>query len=223
MSLKSFIVPRAAQKLLGEDRLNKQRKKFERGRMSNSEAHKVEFFHDPSDPYSQLLEKVLPRFAENYKIELITVSHAPVHPAFGYRIDYKDRSVAISGDTAYDPNIATASKDVDVLFHEALNMEMVKTMQAAAKANGVKGLEKILFDIQDYHTSPVDAAKIAKQANANDLVLYHIVPMLPSDALIPMFVRGASDEFDGKITVSEDGTIVRLPVDSEAIIYEHGL
>ena len=72
MSLKSFIVPRAAQKLLGEDRLNKQRKKFERGRMSNSEAHKVEFFHDPSDPYSQLLEKVLPRFAENYKIELIT-------------------------------------------------------------------------------------------------------------------------------------------------------
>ena len=54
-------------------------------------------------------------------------------------------------------------------------------------------------------------------------MLYHIVPMLPSDALIPMFVRGASDEFDGKITVSEDGTIVRLPVDSEAIIYEHGL
>ena len=72
MSLKSFIVPRAAQKLLGEDRLNTQRAKFERGRMSNSEAHKVEFFHDPSDPYSQLLEKVLPRFAENYKIGLIT-------------------------------------------------------------------------------------------------------------------------------------------------------
>ena len=72
MSLKSYIVPRAAQKLLGEGRLKKQPVKFERGRMSNSEAHKVEFFHDPSDPYSQLLEKVLPRFAENYKIELIT-------------------------------------------------------------------------------------------------------------------------------------------------------
>jgi len=106
------------------------------------------------------------------------------------------------GDTKYDPNLAIASKDVDVLFHEALNMKMAKTMQAAAKANGAKGLEKILFDIQDYHTSPVDAAKTAKQAGASDLVLYHIVPMLPSDALIPLFVRGASDEFDGKITVS---------------------
>jgi len=160
---------------------------------------------------------------EGVTITAFRVSHEPVSPAFGYRIDYKNRSIAISGDTAYDPNIATAAQDVDVLFHEALNMEMVKTMQAAAKANDAKGLEKILFDIQDYHTSPVDAAKTAKQAGASDLVLYHIVPMLPNDALIPMFVRGASDEFDGKITVSEDGTIIRLPVDSDAIIYEHGL
>jgi 2-hydroxychromene-2-carboxylate isomerase len=72
MSLKSFIVPRVAQKLLGEDRLNKQRAKFERTRLTNGESHKVQFFHDPSDPYSQLLEKVLPRFKENYQIEIIT-------------------------------------------------------------------------------------------------------------------------------------------------------
>ena len=72
MSLKSYILPRAAQKLLGEGRLNKQRAKFERARLTNGESHKVQFFHDPSDPYSQLLEKVLPLFKENYKIELIT-------------------------------------------------------------------------------------------------------------------------------------------------------
>jgi len=72
MSLKSLIIPRAAQRLLGENRLGKQRAKFERGRVANGDPHKVEFFHDPADPYSQLLEKVLPRFTENYKIELIT-------------------------------------------------------------------------------------------------------------------------------------------------------
>ena len=72
MSLKSYIVPRVAQKLLGEGRLNKRRAKFERERLMNDEAHKIEFFHDPSDPYSQLLEKVLPQLTENYKIELIT-------------------------------------------------------------------------------------------------------------------------------------------------------
>lgn len=157
------------------------------------------------------------------KITAFKVSHEPVSPAFGYRIDYKDRSIAISGDTAFDPNIALASKGVDVLFHEALNMDMVKTMENAARTNGAKGVEKILFDIQDYHTSPADAARTAKAAGAKDLVLYHIVPMLPTDALIPMFVKGTADEFDGKITVSEDGTIIRLPVGSETVIYENGL
>jgi len=157
------------------------------------------------------------------KITAYRVSHEPVHPAFGYRVDYKDRSISISGDTAYDPNVAAASKGVDVLFHEALNMEMVKTMQSGAQANGNKRLAKIFGDILDYHSSPLDAAKTAKAAGAKDLVLYHIVPMLPNDALIPMFVKGASDEFEGKITVSEDGTIVRLPVGSDEVVYESGL
>jgi len=72
MSLKSYIVPRIAQRLFGDGRVNKQRRKFERDRLTNGDGHKVQFFHDPSDPYSQLLEKVLPRFKETYKIEVIT-------------------------------------------------------------------------------------------------------------------------------------------------------
>lgn len=157
------------------------------------------------------------------KITAFRVSHEPVSPSFGYRVDYKDRSISISGDTAFDPNIATVSGGVDVLFHEALNMEMVKTLEKSAKANGADRLAKIFYDIQDYHTSPVDAAKTAQAAKAQALVLYHIVPMLPNDALIPMFVKGADEHFDGKITVSEDGTIIRLPIGSKAIVYEQGL
>ena len=156
------------------------------------------------------------------KITAYKVSHEPVSNAVGYRVDYKDRSISISGDTAFDPYIAEASKDVDVLFHEALNMEMVQTMEAAAKANGAKGIEKIMFDIQDYHASPVDAAKTAKMANAKALVLYHIVPMLPSDLLVPVFTKGMDAEFDGKITVSQDGTALHLPAGTDTIIYEEG-
>lgn len=160
---------------------------------------------------------------DDVKITAFKVSHEPVSPAFGYRIDYKDRSISISGDTAYEPHVAEASKGVDVLFHEALNMEMVKIMQSGAEANGNARLAKIFGDILDYHTSPVEAAKIAKAAGAKELVLYHIVPMLPNDALIPMFVKGTAEEFDGRITVSQDGTIVRLPSGNDAILYEQGL
>ncbi|WP_026941210.1 MBL fold metallo-hydrolase [Hellea balneolensis] len=157
------------------------------------------------------------------KITAFRVSHEPVSPAFGYRVDYKDRSISISGDTAYDLNVAKASEGVDVLLHEALNMEMVKTLENSAKANGADRLAQIFNDIRDYHTSPVDAAKTAKAAQAQALVLYHIVPMLPNDALIPLFVKGADAHFDRRITVSEDGTIIRLPSASEDIIYEYGL
>jgi len=45
------------------------------------------------------------------KITVFKVSHEPVFPAFGYRVDYKGRSISISGDTAYDPKIAAAHGD----------------------------------------------------------------------------------------------------------------
>ena len=157
------------------------------------------------------------------KISAFTVNHEPVSPAFGYRVDYKGRSIAISGDTAYDPRIAQAAKGVDILFHEALNPDMVKTLEKAAMTNGAAKLAKIFADIQDYHSSPVEAAQIAKAAQAKALVLYHIVPMLPNDALIPLFLKGTESQFDGKITVSEDGMIMRLPAQSDDIHYENGL
>ena len=51
------------------------------------------------------------------KITAYSVSHDPVDPALGYRIDYKGRSISISGDTIYDENLVKNSKNVDVLFH----------------------------------------------------------------------------------------------------------
>ena len=72
MSLKSLIVPRIASRLLGEERLLRARETAERKRVAAGEPHQVEFFHDPSDPYSQLLQSVLPEFQRRYDVELIT-------------------------------------------------------------------------------------------------------------------------------------------------------
>ncbi|WP_026941527.1 DsbA family protein [Hellea balneolensis] len=72
MSVKSLIIPRIAAKMLSEKTRDKKRARFERARIEASEDHIVEFFHDPSDPYSQLLHKVLPKFTECYKINLLT-------------------------------------------------------------------------------------------------------------------------------------------------------
>ena len=52
-------------------------------------------------------------------ITAIRVSHDPVSPAFGYRFDYKGRSVVISGDTKAWPPLGVAAKGADVHIHEA--------------------------------------------------------------------------------------------------------
>ena len=72
MSIKSVIVPRVAAKILSQLTRDKKRDRFERARIEAGGNHIVEFFHDPSDPYSQLLEKVLPKFSERYKVNLLT-------------------------------------------------------------------------------------------------------------------------------------------------------
>jgi ribonuclease Z len=145
------------------------------------------------------------------------VDHAPVEPAFGYRIDYAGRSVSLSGDTVYSPNLVAVSEGVDLLFHEALNAEMVRTMQASAAARGRNDLAKILGDILDYHATPADAARSAEEAGAGRLVLYHTVPPLPSRALDGLFVGDAETIFSGPIDIAADGLIYSLPPGNDTI------
>ena len=98
------------------------------------------------------------------QITVIRVNHAPINPAFGYRIDYKDRSIALSGDTVYDAGFVAASKGVDVMFHDALDPEMLRRVEDALKARGNDRTAQIMHDILDYHASPEEGARAASQA-----------------------------------------------------------
>jgi ribonuclease Z len=151
------------------------------------------------------------------KITAFSVDHKPVAPAFGYRIDYKGRSIAISGDTVYSENLITSARGVDVLFHEALQPRMVETMAQSAQARGQKNLTKVLSDIKDYHASPEEAAKAAQASMAQELVLYHTVPPLPNRLLYPAFLGEAKKAFSGKIVIAEDGLMVSLPAGSKTV------
>lgn len=156
-------------------------------------------------------------------VTAIRVSHDPVKDAYGYRIDYKGRSVAISGDTAYDPRFARAAKGVDVMFHEALDRELVGRMQAAAKRNGAPAIAKVMSDIPGYHTTPVDAAKIAKLAGARMLVYYHTIPPMPYRVTENLFLEGTGDAFGGDIRISHDGDRISLPAGGSAVDYANVL
>lgn len=157
------------------------------------------------------------------KITVIRVDHAPIEPAFGYRIDYKDRSVSISGDTIYQSRFVSASEGVDVMLHEALDIEMVEAIGSKLGERGLTNPAKIFSDILDYHTDPEEAARAAQEAGATSLIYYHIVPQLPVKILESVWLGNSRSIFDGKITVGQDGLIVSLPAGSDKIKHTRAL
>lgn len=153
----------------------------------------------------------------NLRVTAFSVDHSPVSPAVGYRFDYKGRSILISGDTTRSKTVEKQARGVDLLLHEALSPELVAILAAGAREAGVAHMEKISHDILDYHTSPVDAARVAAAAGARQLVYYHIVPALPLRYLKRMFVRGVADVYDGPVTISTDGDFFSLPANGAEI------
>jgi len=145
------------------------------------------------------------------------VDHTPVTPALGYRFDYKDRSAVISGDTVKTANVQKFAQGVDLLIHEALSPELVAVIHRAAESAGNSRLAKITADIVGYHTSPREAAEIARDAKVGYLLYYHIVPPLPLKPLEEVFLEGTGDIYDGPITLGRDGTLITMPAGSSEI------
>lgn len=159
---------------------------------------------------------------EDLMITAIRVEHAPVEPAFGYRIDYKDRSLSISGDTLYHPGFVAMSEGVDVMVHEALDPEMAGAIGLQLSARGQTNNAKIFSDILDYHATPEQAAQAAQEAGAKKLVYYHLVPPLPVRLIETVFLGDARSAYEGDIMIGRDGVIVSLPAGSKKITTSKG-
>lgn len=151
------------------------------------------------------------------KITAFLVSHEPVEPAFGYRIDYKGRSVVFSGDTKKDGNVARFGRDADVMVHEALAPHMLLLLEQGLEKLGDRRA-KVMHDIPDYHATPVEAAEIANEANVGLLVYSHIVPRLPNALAERVFLRGVPDVRDRGTMVGYDGLHLELPAGTDEIV-----
>ncbi|MBL0924902.1 MAG: MBL fold metallo-hydrolase [Sphingomonadaceae bacterium] len=143
------------------------------------------------------------------RITAFAVDHDPVRPAFGYRVDWKGRSVTITGDTAYTPALAAAAKGSDLLVSELLSPHMVKMLENSARKSGNANRAKIFADIQDYHISPGQAADVAKRAGVGMLAFTHIVPSVPKPFEFAL-TDDAATHFDGPTEIMHDGDVISI-------------
>ena len=138
------------------------------------------------------------------------VNHDPVRPAVGYRFDYLGRSVVISGDAIVTPSLIDAATGADLLLQDSLSLPLIKSLE---KASAGSRMEKIFFDIQDYHAHTSDLSALVAQSGVRQLALYHLVPP-PQNAL---FAKIFSRDLPPGTILSQDSMIFELPTGSEEV------
>jgi len=97
-------------------------------------------------------------------VTAFTVDHGVTKPAVGYRIDYRGRSVLISGDTRYHENVIKYGTGVDLLIHEVLAASP-KLLEARPD----------LIRIFDLHTSPEQCGTVFAKTKPKLAAYTHIV------------------------------------------------
>lgn len=189
-------------------------------------AHHGADFLPPAVEQMQALPVVAPPGADpatvlvdgDLTITAFSVNHEPVTPAYGYRFDYRGRSVVVSGDTAKSKGLIAAAHGADVLFHEAQDNHLIALIGEAATRAGRDRVAKIMHDIPSYHSTPVQAAEAANEAGVKMLVLYHLNPPPPNALVERVFTRGVSEVRHDGWVLGDDGLVVELPIGSTEVV-----
>ena len=133
------------------------------------------------------------------KITSCRVRHPPITQSYAYRFDAKDRSIVVSGDTAYAPELAEFAKGADVLVHEVMYLPAIEKLIKEHAAS-----TRLREHLLAAHTSTEDVGRIAAQAGVKTLVLTHFVPGDDPTITDEQWSEGVRKHFRGRIVVGKD-------------------
>ena len=144
---------------------------------------------------------------ENVKVSAVIVNHPPVKPALGYRFDFRDRSIAFSGDTTPLEGMAQLAEGADVLVHEAMYVPALQAYVRAEIARGQPvGFDTFMAHMNADHSSVDAVGRIAQEAGVKTLVLSHLTP----EHGVPdaTWRREAAKTFKGRIVIAQDLMVI---------------
>lgn len=130
-------------------------------------------------------------FAQNdVTVKAFLVEHAPVKPAYGYRIEFGGRVIVISGDTTYSENLIEHSQEVDLLIHE-----ITAAPKKLLKRN--KRLQKVVA----YHTTPGQLVDVLSATNPRMTILHHILLFGVTEEQV---MADIVDQYSGQVKMGTD-------------------
>jgi ribonuclease Z len=137
------------------------------------------------------------------KVTAFLVDHGPVKPAFGYRVDYRGHSVALSGDTKPSDNLVKFSRGVDLLIHEGGGPKKAGAIEGRPdeliRVNGVPSsvlTRAQRWKVAEHHTDGVEAGEIFARVRPRLVVFSH--------GGGPESLPLVRQHYDGPVEIGED-------------------
>lgn len=143
---------------------------------------------------------------DDVRVTAVLVRHAPVFPAFAFRIDTAAGAIVLSGDTAPCDNLVRLARGADILVHEVFDDSPEVTDEATTDDWEAQRRQHHLLTS---HTPLSRVGAIAAEAGVGRLVLTHFVP---GDDTRPdaHWLAGVAGEFGGEVVVGHD--LLELPL-----------
>jgi ribonuclease Z len=136
------------------------------------------------------------------KVTAFEVDHGPVSPAFGYRVDYAGRSVILSGDTRFSPNLIAFAANADLVVHEVADASDAFVADHPAYSRALA-----------HHSRPQDAGR-AFQSIKPKLAVYSHIGL--NDVTTAQLVARTRATYSGPLVVGED--LMRFTVGSAVTV-----
>jgi ribonuclease BN (tRNA processing enzyme) len=176
----------------------------------------------PADLFSGRDIEATAAATEIFADDLVTVSsaentHFPdfakqalPYRAVSYRFDSRDRSITISGDTAYSENLVRLAEGTDIFVCETIEAvsfreNFDRRVAAGAYADNPEGIWK---HIVDTHSTTEDAGRMAAEAGVGTLVLTHLIPGALMDVSDELYLEGVRRHFDGEVIIGQDLMVI---------------
>jgi ribonuclease BN (tRNA processing enzyme) len=136
---------------------------------------------------------------DDLKVSAAKVRHPPITHAYAYRFDAPGRSIVLSGDTTYSPELIALARGADVLVHEVMHLDGLDRL--LGRNPNAPTLRKHLIDS---HTTTEQLGHVAAEAGVKTLVLSHFVPGDDPAITDAMWIEGVAKNFSGEIVVGRD-------------------
>jgi ribonuclease Z len=145
--------------------------------------------------------------ANGVKVIAFLVDHGPVKPAFGYRVEYRERSVVLSDDTRPSENLVKFAKNADLLIHEVgarSKQDLIFSGPLDERLPNSSATRRQAKAILDHHTDPQEAGTVFGKVKPKLAVFSHYPGGAAS--ILPL-VR---QTYAGPVEFGEDGMTIEV-------------